>query len=219
LAAAIRTHTVPAVPLFAGQSAGVSFRECGPESVIPALLDLAKHWGGEDYQILCATKEQQRAINLAFHDAFGGEKKLAGWTYAVDDPVIHLVNDYERGLMNGTLGRIIDVVDGGLIIDFEGETHTLAAVELSERLALAYAISVHKSQGSQFRRVAVVSLPSRIYEHALVYTALTRAVEQVVFVGDRSSFELAVINPPAALRREVGFRLPTKVMAKDAALL
>jgi len=118
------------------------------------------------------------------------------------------VNDYERGLMNGTLGRIVDIVDGSLTIDFEGDVHILAAAELSERLALAYAISVHKSQGSQFRRVVVVSLPSRIYEHALVYTALTRAVEQVVFVGDRSAFESAVANPPAALRREVGFRLP-----------
>jgi exodeoxyribonuclease V alpha subunit len=167
---------------------------------------LGAPWQVDDYQILCATKAQQEAINLAFHDAFGGVKRLAGWTYAVGDPVIHLVNDYERGLMNGTLGRIIDVVDGGLLIDFEGECHRLQTGELSERLALAYAISVHKSQGSQFKRVALVSAPSRIYEHALVYTALTRAVEQVVLVGDRNAFETAVASPPAAQRRQVGFR-------------
>jgi exodeoxyribonuclease V alpha subunit len=219
VAAAIRAHTVPSIPEFAGQSTGVSFRECGPESVIPALLDLARHWGGEEYQILCATKEQQRAINLAFHDAFCGERRLSGWTYAVGDAVIHLVNDYERGLMNGTLGRIIDVVDGALIIDFEGDTHTFQAGELSERLSLAYAISVHKSQGSQFRRVAVVSQPSRIYDHALVYTALTRAVEQAVLVGDRAAFELAVLNPPAALRREVGFCVSEVPVAQEATLL
>jgi exodeoxyribonuclease V alpha subunit len=218
IAASVRAHEVPALPLFDSQEVGVSFAECNAGAVIPALLKLARRWGS-DYQILCATKDQQRAINLAFHDAFGGEKKLAGWTYAVGDPVIHLVNDYERGLMNGTLGRIIDVVEGGLIINFEGETHILAAAELSERLALAYAISVHKSQGSQFRRVAVVSLFSRIFEHALVYTALTRAVEQVVFVGDRSAFEVAVANPPAALRREVGFRLTVGAVAREAALL
>jgi len=117
------------------------------------------------------------------------------------------VNDYQRGLMNGTLGRITDVVEGALLIDFEGTNCLLQASELSERLSLAYAISVHKSQGSQFKRVSLVSAPSRVYEHALVYTALTRAVEQVVLVGDRTAFETAVANPPAAQKRQVGFRL------------
>ncbi|WP_454872485.1 AAA family ATPase [Paraburkholderia xenovorans] len=206
VAATLRQHLVPEIACFTGQRAGVSFLECDASTVIPALMDLAHHWGS-DFQILCATKEQQRAINFAFHDAFGGTNRLRGWTYAVNDPVIHLKNDHERGLMNGTLGRIIDIIDSALVIDFGGEVHTLYVSELADRIALAYAISVHKSQGSQFRRVAVMSLPSRIYEHGLVYTALTRAVEQVVFVGNRGTFETAIASPPIALRRQVGFRL------------
>ncbi|MEM5345808.1 AAA family ATPase [Paraburkholderia azotifigens] len=206
IANAVRQHLVPEVACFTGQYAGVSFLECGANSVIPGLMELARHWGS-DFQVLCATKEQQRAINYAFHDAFGGKNKLTGWAYAVNDPVIHLKNDYERGLMNGTLGRIIDIADGALIVDFEGEVHTLPAAELIGRIALAYAISVHKSQGSQFKRVAIVSLPSRIYEHALVYTALTRAVEQAVFVGERAPFEAAIAGPSEALRRQVAFHL------------
>lgn len=206
LAAMIRAHRVPDIAEYRGQSVGVNFLECSVEMVIPKLLELADNWQGEDFQILCATKKQQTAINLAFHDAFGGSKRLTGWTYAVGDPVIHLANDYERGLMNGTLGRIVDVVEGGLQIDFENEFHILETGELGERLSLAYAISVHKSQGSQFKRVAIVSTTSRIYDHALVYTALTRAVEQAVFVGERTAFASAVQNPPAAQRRQVGFR-------------
>jgi exodeoxyribonuclease V alpha subunit len=213
-AASIRAHCVPDIAEYRGQSVGVSFAECSAEMVIPKLLELADRWQGEDYQILCATKKQQAAINLAFHDVFGGSKRLTGWSYAVGDPVIHLVNDYERGLMNGTLGRIVDVVEGGLQIDFDGEFHILETGELGERLSLAYAISVHKSQGSQFKRVAIVSTASRIYDHALVYTGLTRAVEQAVFVGERTAFTSAVQNPPAAQRRQVGFR-PTAQRVRD----
>ena len=84
-----------------------------------------------------------------------------------------------------------------------------------ERLSLAYAISAHKSQGSRFKRVAIVSTASKIYDHALVYTALTRAVEQAVFVGERTAFESAVQNPPAAQRRQVGFR-PKAQRVRDA---
>ena len=219
-AASIRAHQIPDIVEYRGQSVGVSFLECSIEMVIPKLLELANHWQGEDYQILCATKKQLAAINLAFHDAFGGLKRLTGWTYAVGDPVIHLVNDYERGLMNGTLGRIVDVVEGGLQIDFEGEFHTLEIGELGDRLSLAYAISVHKSQGSQFKRVAIVSAASKIYDHALVYTALTRAVEQAVFVGERTAFASAVQNPPAAQHRQVGFHpAPQRVRDADLSLL
>lgn len=63
---------------------------------------------------------------------------------------------------------------------------------------------MHKAQGSQFRRVAVVVTPSRILDHALIYTALTRGIEQVVFLGDRTAFEAAIaapaLAPPAGCR-------------------
>jgi exodeoxyribonuclease V alpha subunit len=131
-----------------------------------------------------------------------------GATIVAGEPVIHLVNDYERGLMNGTLGTVIEVLqDSSLAIEFEGIRHVLPADEARDRIELAYAISVHKAQGSQFARVAVVVGKSRNLDHALLYTALTRGVDQVVFVGDRSAFDAAVKAPPLASQRSVGFRL------------
>lgn len=83
--------------------------------------------------------------------------------------------------MNGALGRVIASSDDGCLeLEFDGERHTFSAGELVDRVDLAYAISVHKSQGSQFRRVAVVIGKSRLLDHALIYTALTRGMEQVV---------------------------------------
>ena len=79
--------------------------------------------------------------------------------------------------------------------------------ELVGRVELAYAISVHKAQGSQFKRVAIVIAKSRLLDHALVYTALTRGVEQVTFIGDRTGFEAAIVNPPLAYSRQVAFSL------------
>jgi hypothetical protein len=63
------------------------------------------------------------------------------------------------------------------------------------------------AQGSQFKRVVVVIAKSRLLDHSLIYTALTRGVEQVVFLGARAPFELAVLSPPSAQRRDVAFVL------------
>ena len=93
------------------------------------------------------------------------------------------------------------------MFNFEGVAHFIPVAEVPERLDLAHAISVHKAQGSQFRRVAVVVTKSRILDHALIYTALTRGIEQVVFLGNRAAFEEAIRNPALAHQREVAFEL------------
>jgi exodeoxyribonuclease V alpha subunit len=72
---------------------------------------------------------------------------------------------------------------------------------------LAYAITVHKAQGSQFKRVIVPIVKTRLLDRTLIYTALTRGVEQVVFVGDRGAFNAAVTAPPHAHERQVGFSI------------
>ena len=203
IAADIRVHHVPALAPYAGLQPGVTFLECAPAEIPDVLLRLSRDWAGEDWQILAAVNRGPvgiDGINALFH----GE----GEGYRAGEPVIHLINDYDRGLMNGTLGRVLGVVEGskpGLRIAFEGVEHVLEDFEVPDRLELAYAISTHKAQGSQFKRVAVVVVPSRILDHALVYTALTRGVEQVVFVGSRTVFDKAVREPASASRRAIGF--------------
>ena len=72
---------------------------------------------------------------------------------------------------------------------------------------LAYAITVHKAQGSQFKRVIVPVIRSRLLDRTLIYTALTRGMEQVVFIGDRDAFDRPIIAPPRSHERQVGFSL------------
>jgi exodeoxyribonuclease V alpha subunit len=73
-----------------------------------------------------------------------------------------------------------------------------------ESIEHGYAITVHKSQGSQFKRVIVVLSASRILDRTLVYTAITRGVEQVVLVGDIGAASRAVVSAPTASTRLTG---------------
>ncbi len=212
IAASIRSHLVPTLDQYSGRRPGVSFIECSPDEMQDRLRALASDWRSDDFQILGAIKDGLTGIE-AINDQFYHESHtecLNGLKFRVGEPVIHLVNDYERGLMNGTLGRITDVTNEtspGVHVEFEGTSHFIPAAEVPDRLDLAHAISVHKAQGSQFRRVAVVVTKSRILDHALIYTGLTRGVEQVIFLGDRKAFEEAIRKPALAHEREVAFTI------------
>lgn len=210
VAACIRYHVVPDLLPYSGKQPGVTFIECATDDVLSVLQRLAQDWGHDDWQVLSATKMGLAGIE-AINEHFHGQNKserLEGHSIACGDPVIHLVNDYDQGLMNGTLGRIVSVDGGdapGVHADFGGTVQFLPSADVPDRLDLAYAISVHKAQGSQFKRVAVVVARSRILDHSLLYTALTRGIEQVVFVGDRAAFKQAVMAPALAQSREIGF--------------
>ena len=79
----------------------------------------------------------------------------------------------------------IDLENCRLTGEFDGETHEFAAHDLID-IDLAYAITCHKAQGSQAKRVIVVLAKSRLVDPSWLYTAITRAEEQVVLIGDRS---------------------------------
>ena len=121
---------------------------------------------------------------------------------------LSLANDYRRELWNGSLGRIESVLnsDGrrALLCSLDGARHEILE-EVFHRIELAYAITVHKAQGSQFKRVIVPVVRSRLLDRTLIYTALTRGIEQVVFIGDRAAFDAAVTATPRAHERQVGF--------------
>ena len=121
---------------------------------------------------------------------------------AEGDPIIWTRNDYERDLMNGSTGRIVEAHKDHAIAVLDGHEHRLSAAD-SNLIELAYAISVHKAQGSQWPLVIVPVYRSRIFDRTLIYTAATRASEQVVFVGDRGVFATAVEMPPTNLTRDV----------------
>lgn len=205
----VRQHLVPSFVPFTGLHSGVSFVACAPDAVMQKLRRLREVWQGEDWQVLSAVKGGKagvRNINENFHTDACERASTHTATLILGEPVIHLINDYELGLMTGALGKVVALVEGGgLEIEFDGERHSFSAAALPERIELAYAISVHNSQGSQFKRVAVVVGRSRLLDHALIYTGLTRGVEQVVFLGDLESFENAIRSAPLAHTRCVAF--------------
>jgi exodeoxyribonuclease V alpha subunit len=113
------------------------------------------------------------------------------------DKLMQTRNNYELDVFNGDIGRVreIDREKKTVRIDFEGRVKTYAFDDL-DQLELAYAISIHKSQGSEYK-AAVVLLHSQHYvmlQRNLIYTALTRARELAILLGTRKALGVALKN-------------------------
>ena len=117
--------------------------------------------------------------------------------YRVGDRVLQLRNNYDKEVFNGDLGRIlaIDTEDETLRAEFDGREVEYAFDELDE-IGLAYAISVHKSQGSEYPAVVmpVVSQHYMLLQRNLIYTGLTRARKLAVLMGSRRAMHMGLGN-------------------------
>jgi exodeoxyribonuclease V alpha subunit len=118
-----------------------------------------------------------------------------GWTFRVGDKVLQTENDYKKEVFNGDIGRIkaIDLHDQELTVDFEGKDVVYDFGELDE-LSLAYALTIHKSQGSEYAAV-IIPLHTQHYlllQRNLLYTAITRGKKLVVLVGSKKALRMAV---------------------------
>ncbi len=124
------------------------------------------------------------------------ERRFGNRIFRVGDKVMQVVNDYDRQVSNGELGRIarIDLEEQALHVSFDGELAVEYTFQELDELAHAYAISVHKAQGSEYRAVIIPVLPQqgRLLQRNLLYTAVSRARSLVVLAGS-----------PVALRRAV----------------
>ncbi|SNR39725.1 AAA family ATPase [Puniceibacterium sediminis] len=205
ISAAIRNGIVPSLNKYKGMDVGVSFIDCVMDHIADTVLDVTNDLGGiGDTQIVGAVKNGPagtKTINDLFHRLLSPARPER-LNYAEGEPVIWNVNDYDIGLMNGSLG-IVQKATVGLEIEFDGELKTIPD-EAIGNIDHAYAITCHKSQGSQFKRVIIPVVRSLILDRTLLYTAITRAQEQVVLVGNRSVFEEAVMSRPNPDRRETG---------------
>lgn len=131
------------------------------------------------------------------------ELNLGRSRFRVGDKVLQTRNNYEKGIFNGDLGIIvqIDRESGSLTTDFDGELIEFNRLEISD-LQLAYAISVHKSQGSEFPTVILPLLKQHymMLQRNLLYTAISRGKKKVLIVGDPSAYAIAVRNKESIAR-------------------
>lgn len=142
------------------------------------------------------------------------------WTgFHLGDPILCTKNLWNWGLQNGSLGKLVEIEEvPRLLSGPEGSElgHAIAWIEwddgerrpvlaeMLDVLELGYALTVHKSQGSQWKRVIVVLTGSRMLDRTLVYTAITRAQSQVLIVGDEVAARSAVESLPRSELRTVG---------------
>jgi exodeoxyribonuclease V alpha subunit len=131
------------------------------------------------------------------------EKKLFGQVFRVGDKLMQTQNNYDKEVYNGDLGHLFAIhpTDQSLTMEFEGRAVNYDWSE-ADQLRLAYAVSVHKSQGSEFPAV-VIPLVTQHYmmlQRNLLYTAITRARQLCVLVGDRRAIGIAVGNDRVSRR-------------------
>ena len=150
-----------------------------------------------------------RAMNVLLQEGLNprrGDEAVVerfGWQFRLRDKVIQTENNYDKEVFNGDIGQVvrIDPEERELVIRFE-EREVLYDFNELDEVSLAYAITIHKSQGSEFPAV-VVPLAMQHYlllQRNLVYTAMTRGRRLVVLVGQRKALAIAVRNDRAAER-------------------
>jgi exodeoxyribonuclease V alpha subunit len=146
------------------------------------------------------------AVNRALQDRLnphGVELARGDRVFRRGDKVMQLKNDYDRSVFNGDIG-VIDALDleaGTMHVDFDGRGVRYERNEL-DQLIHAYAVSVHKSQGSEYPAVVIplVTQHFMMLQRSLLYTAVTRGKKLVVLVGSRRAVQLAVNNADARRR-------------------
>ncbi|MDB6166039.1 MAG: recD2, partial [Lacunisphaera sp.] len=145
-------------------------------------------------------------LNASLQAALNGNRqgiKTVSGEFRPGDKLIQLRNNYDKDLFNGDIGQVlsIDGVKGTLTADFDGAKHTFERGEFGD-LALAYAISIHKSQGSEYPVVIVPLLKAHfvMLQRNLIYTAITRGRKKVFIVGEPAAYGMAVRNAESKLR-------------------
>ena len=176
----------------------------------------------DDIQVLCpsrkgilGTVELNKALQRRLNPPNKESAEIKGllYTFRDGDKVMQTKNNYDilwkkdgesgTGIFNGDIGTIVKVKrsEGTMVIDFEGRIAEYA-FEMTDQLELAYAITVHKSQGSEFKAVILPLLGGfeKLQYRNLLYTAVTRAKKMLIIVGSKSIVTKMVNNDRRMLR-------------------
>lgn len=139
-------------------------------------------------------------LNIKLQEALNQNRvclKRAGTEYRVGDRVMQIRNNYFKGVFNGDIGFVeeVDTEDDELLVRFDGRLVDYEMADLDE-LVLAYAITIHKSQGSEFPYVVMPLMTSHfmMLQRNLLYTGVTRAKKGLILVGEKKAVYIAVKN-------------------------
>jgi exodeoxyribonuclease V alpha subunit len=151
------------------------------------------------------TQSLNHALQERLNPAAEGATELARGerVFRRGDKVMQLRNDYDKSVFNGDIGVVgaIDGDEGTLRVDFDGRPTLYERAEL-DQLVHAYAVSIHKSQGSEYPAVVLSIAPQHymMLQRSLLYTGVTRGKRLVVIVGSKRAFARAVGNADARRR-------------------
>ena len=190
--------------------------ENDPEMAAKTITDLVKrrlpeyyHFSQKDIQVLSPMRPGAvgiTALNNALQNALnpnGLALKRAQQTFRVNDRVMQVRNNYSKEVFNGDIGTIesLDEKESLLSVRFD-EEEVFYTFEETEELVVAYAISIHKSQGSEYPCVIIplMQCHSWMLQRNLLYTAITRGKKLVVIIGERAALHLAVRNTKTIAR-------------------
>lgn len=213
-------------------SAAISFLPCAQAAIAELVVELYAE-DAENTQILTPQRNSAdgtKAINALCQKRFtrGGPplvvyidkfESMAGTGFYLGDKLLCTRNLWSLGLQNGSLGRLIEIEDTprrlttsegieighaiGWVLWDDGERRPIFESMLDD-LELGNAVTVHKAQGSQWPRVIVVLTGCRLLDRTLIYTAMTRAQNQVILIGDPVAARRAVEGNPRANMRMIG---------------
>ena len=148
-----------------------------------------------------------RTLNLELQKALNAPNEHSlqkfGWNFSVKDKVMQIQNNYQKEIYNGDIGIIkhIDKEEGEVVITFDERDIVYDVNELDE-IVLSYAMTIHKSQGSEYPAV-IIPLMTQHYtmlQKNLIYTAITRGKSLVILVGQKKALAIAVKNNKATRR-------------------
>ena len=185
-----------------------------PEKIIQTLIHLVKdripqRFGLNalrDVQVLCPMNRGSlgtRSLNVDLQEALNPQRpeqasvERFGWQFRPRDKVIQTVNNYDKDVFNGDIGHVVNIDPTEQVVEirFDERVVSYDYGELDE-LSLAYAITIHKSQGSEFPAVVIpVSTQQFVMlQRNLIYTGMTRGRKLVVMVGQPKAMAMAVKN-------------------------
>ena len=140
------------------------------------------------------------------YDKSKSEIAIGNIIYRVGDKVLNLVNDVDKGIYNGDIGYIYDIDINSksefLLVDFDDNIVSFKREELNS-LKHAYAISIHKSQGSEFDHVImpISKTYNKMLYNKLIYTGVSRAKKSLIIIGNKDAFISSINNEYSNIRK------------------